>query len=169
MVTTAAYSACTRPSSSGADAAAIERAALTTLFLEREHARTMTLLEAAREAAPVLGDVPLTSDTLAVPNPRLLALPVPVTVVTRGAIDSVFRANPDGWAAWYARYPGSAGLIELTAPVVGIDANGRLTATLVVARSCGEHCRSAWRVAVRRDGRGVWRTEGVEVVVLPRK
>ena len=169
-VLAAVCTACSRPSHVGGDAAVIERAALSTLFLEREHSQRLTLLAVARDAAPVLGTLPAIApgDTLAQPNVRLLSMPVPVTLVSAGEIDSVFRANPDGWAAWYARYPASSGLIEMTAPVLAIDANGRLTATLVVARSCGEHCRSAWRVSVQRDARGTWRTQLVDVIALPK-
>jgi hypothetical protein len=169
IFSTAAHGGCARPSSSGADAAAIERAALRTLFLEREHGQQLVLLRTTRDSAPVLGDVdfPVT-DALVQPDMRLLAMPVPVTVVTMHHVDSVFRANPDGWAAWYARYPVSSGLIEMTQPRMMIDSNGRLAATLIVARSCGDHCRSAWQVSVRRDARGTWRTELVVPLRLPR-
>ncbi|MDQ6925366.1 MAG: hypothetical protein M3154_03925, partial [Candidatus Eremiobacteraeota bacterium] len=57
----------------------------------------------------------------------------------------LFRAHPDGWAAFYATFPGAPGLVELEHPVW----TGDSLATVVVGRACGEHCVNAWRVTMR--------------------
>ena len=77
------------------------------------------------------------------------------------AASTAFRAHPDGWKAFWARYPGSTGVIELS-PVRLTDDS----AALVVGRSCGEHCRTAWRVRLGRAGAG-WRVARVEFLPVP--
>jgi hypothetical protein len=146
------------PLLSAADAAAVQRAALTTLFVEREHAARLVLWRGPLADAPALGGL-ARADTLPAGDvdPRALALPIPVDTVGVRGVEAHFRAHPDAWRAWFARYPGSPGLVELTAPrAVGGDG---MRAELLVGRSCGEHCRMAWRVRVRRDAGGAWRTE----------
>jgi len=153
---------------SGADATAIQRAALSTLFIEREHSQLLVLIDVARDSAPVLHDTLANPDRaeLQLPDSAALALPIAVRVVTLRDVETVFREHADGWAAWYRRYPVSAGIVELTAPTVSGDA--RESARIVVARACGEHCRAVWRVTVQRDRDGRWRTVSVAAVGLPK-
>jgi hypothetical protein len=156
---------------SDADTAAIERAVLRTLFVEREGARQLVIFRGVRRDAPALSALPgaeQSRDSLAlvVPDTALLALGVPLTIVTLADIEAHFRANPDGWEAWFKRYAGAGGIVELTAPRAE-DANGR-AAWLVVGRACGEHCRAAWRVRVARDASGAWRTTTTTTIALPR-
>ena len=147
------------------DAAAVQRAALTTLFLEREHAARLVLWRGPLADAPTLGGR-ARADTLPAGDvaPGALALPIPVDTVGVRAVAAHFRAHPEAWRAWFDRWPGSPGLVELTAPrAIAGDAT---RAELLVGRSCGEHCRMAWRVRVRRDG-AAWRTESVASVTVP--
>ena len=153
------------------DAAAIERAALRTLFVEREGARQLIIFRGARRDAPALSMLPdndAPSDTLALttPDTAALALGVPVTLVTLADIEAHFREHPDGWEAWFTRYAGAGGIVELTAPRLE-DARAQ-AAWLVVGRACGEHCRAAWRVRVVRDASGAWRTTTTTTIALPR-
>ena len=117
--------------------------------------------------APTLGALP-GADALPVAggDPRALSLPVPVDTANLQTVTAHFRAHPDAWRAWFARYAGSPGLVELTIPRA-LDATG-MTAELLVGRSCGEHCRMAWRVRVRRQPDGAWRTDSVVSLRLPR-
>ena len=154
------------PTLGPADAAAVQRAALTTLFLEREHAARLVLWRGPLVDAPTLGALP-GADTLpaAGGDPRALSLPVPVDTANLRTVTAHFRAHPDAWRAWFARHAGSPGLVELTIPRA-VDATGT-TAELLVGRSCGEHCRMAWRVRVRRQRDGAWRTVSVISLRLP--
>lgn len=168
MVIVAAAAACDagpRPLTA-ADAAAVQGAALTTLFLEREHAARLVLWRGPLADAPTLGLLPR-ADTLPIADvdPRALALPVPVTTANLRTLTAHFRAHPDAWRAWFARHPGSPGLVELTAPR-GMAPSDPV-AELLVGRSCGEHCRMAWRVRVRRQRDGAWRTDSVVSLRLP--
>ena len=84
-------------------------------------------------------------------------------------LERQFRASPDGWETWFKRFPASSGLIALTRPVLlATSANGLMRASVVVARTCGEHCHSAWRVTLQRTVDGAWRTRSVEPLTLPR-
>jgi hypothetical protein len=142
------------------DATAVQRAALTTLFLEREHAARLVLWRGPLADAPTLGLLPR-ADTLPAGDgdPRALALPVPVDTANLQSLTEHFRINPDAWRAWFVRHPGSPGLVELTAPSRAASSDS--VAELLVGRSCGEHCRMAWRVRVRRASDGAWRTDSV--------
>jgi hypothetical protein len=153
------------------DRVAIVRAALTTLFLEREHAGQLVLWRGPRRDAPTLGMLPgatRAGDSLALlaPDAAALALPVPVRLVGLAEVEAHFAAHPDAWEAWFARFPGSAGIVEVTRPRAARASAD--TAWLVVARACGEHCRMAWRVTVARDAAGAWRTTAVRALALPR-
>ncbi len=170
MVLSAAYTGCARPSSvsevSSTDTLAVQRAALTSLFIEREHGKVLVLLRAPEDSAPVLSGLPADSgrrgglaQSLAVPDAAVLALAIPVHVVTLADVEAVFRANPDGWAAWYSRYPQSSGLIEMTAPRFGRLRDGTRTSTMTIARSCGELCETVWRVTLQERADGSWGVE----------
>jgi len=150
---------------------AIQRAAVSTLFLERERAHQLVFWDGLRVDAPTLSLVATRGDAtdalpLLVPDVPALSLPVPATVVRLADLEAHFRTHPDGWPAWFARFPASGGLIELTAPDIAPEVPGE--AVLLVARTCGEHCHHAWRVRVRRDARGVWRTHEVRPVAVPK-
>jgi hypothetical protein len=110
------------------------------------------------ELAPTTADAVPARDA-----PPAVVGAVPVVAVRRRDLDALFRAHPDGWKVFWTRYPGATGVIELS-PV-------RLTgdsAALVVGRSCGEHCRTAWRVRLGRDPHSApWRVTGVQFVVVP--
>jgi hypothetical protein len=41
------------------------------------------------------------------------------------------------------------------------------SAVMVVGRACGEICRSAWRVSLRRSD-SAWRVRQVQTLVLPK-
>ena len=156
---------------SASDTVAIQRAALHTLFIEREGARQLVIFGGARRDAPALAALPgaeQSADTLAlvVPDTAALALGVPLTIVSLGDIEAHFRANPDGWEAWFKRYAGAGGIVEVTAPRP--EDAGAQTAWIVIGRACGEHCRAAWRVRVARDARGTWRTTSTAIITLPR-
>lgn len=93
-----------------------------------------------------------------------LALPLPAAVTDGAAMTALFHAHPDGWAAFYRRHPGTAGLVELARPTV---AAGGGQATLVVGRACGEHCRQAWQVTLARAPAGRWTVTGVVPLRVP--
>jgi hypothetical protein len=118
---------------------------------------------ADRDPGPVFAELVATTPD-AVPArdaPPTRVGTVPVVAVRGRDLDTLFRAHPDGWKAFWARYPGATGVIELS-PV-------RLTgdsAALVVGRSCGEHCRTAWRVRLGRSG-AEWRVARVEFLRVP--
>jgi hypothetical protein len=84
-------------------------------------------------------------------------------------MEQQFRASPDGWEAWFQRFPASSGIIALTRPVrLPVLADGIERVAVVVARTCGEHCHSAWRLTLQRTLDGTWRTRSVEPLTLPR-
>ena len=116
LVAAAACDAGPRPLTA-ADTAAVQRAAPTTLFLEREHAARLVLWRGPLADAPALGLLPR-ADTLPAGDgdPRALSLPVPVDTATLQTLTEHFRVPPDAWRAWFVRHPGSPGLVELTAP-----------------------------------------------------
>ncbi len=160
-----------RPSIEPITIAAIQRAALSTLFLERERAQGLVFWDGPRAQAPTLSLVAPRGDgtdalPLLVPDLVALSLPVPATVVRLADLEAHFRTYPDGWPAWFARFPASGGLIELTAPDIAPDRPTE--ARLLVARTCGEHCHQVWRVRVRRDDTGTWRTHDVLALAMPK-
>lgn len=127
----------------------MQRAALLTLFVSREHAKQIVFWSDGANLSP--------------------ALPMPVHPETLVTLEKLFRARPDGWESWFARFPASSGLVALTRPVVpGSNADGIGRVTVVGARTCGEHCHSAWRVTVVRDAGRSWRTRAVEPLTLSR-
>jgi hypothetical protein len=89
---------------------------------------------------------------------------VPVAFVTAADMTRLFRAHPDGWAAFYARYAGAPGLVEVGV----VERAGPGRAAVTVGRSCGEHCASAWRVELRAaPGATAWRAAGVRTLRVP--
>ncbi len=77
-------------------------------------------------------------------------------------MSAFFRAHPSGWDAWFAAHPANAGLIEVAEPRVH-----RNDATVVVGRACGEHCRNAWRVTLKRI-RHEWVVQTIDVLPIPK-
>ena len=156
---------------SGEDQVEIQRAALLALFVTREHAKQLVFWNDAMHLSPtlqLLGEsgvrvVPQLPDTSA------LALPLPVHVETLATMEQQFRTSPDAWETWFTRYPSSSGIIALTRPVpLATQKDGDEHVAVVVARTCGEHCHSAWRVVLQRTPTGVWRTRSVRPLALPR-
>ncbi len=128
------------------------------LFLVRERPRVLVVW-----ADPAPGPVFAESDSGFRPSraerpPRRVGA-VPVETVGQRELTALFRANPDGWEAFYARYPGALGIIEFAPAQVDDD-----SASLVVGRSCGEHCRFVWRVQLRRVAAAQWRVARVTAV-----
>jgi hypothetical protein len=136
----------------GSDQGAAQGAAIRHLFFERERAARVVLWADPAEPGPAfeaLGRAPSPpADSAALAR----GVAAPVTLVRGADLRRLFRDHPDGWAAFYRRYPGAPGLVEV-GPVARAP-DGR-TAEVVVGRACGEHCVNAWRVELRRaDGRG---------------
>ena len=129
---------------------AVQRVALDSLFDGREHARRLVLWATDAADGPALEALRSTIRRATISRPidvARLAPPLPGRTMTEAAVAELFRENPDGWAAFFRENPGSAGLIELSP--VWLSADGD-SATTYVGRSCGEHCRNAWRVSARR-------------------
>jgi hypothetical protein len=143
----------------GAEGAA-QGAAVRHLFFERERAARVVLWADPAEPGPAfeaLGRAPAPpADSAAL----AAGVAAPVTLVRGADLRRLFRDHPDGWAAFYRRYPGTPGLVEV-GPVARAP-DGR-TAEVVVGRACGEHCVNAWRVELRHaEGRGgAWRATRV--------
>ena len=152
--------ACGRPKP--VEQADIARVALKQLFLTRERAHAVALW---RDATVTLS-LPATLASDAAPRLALdsatLALPVPTRAEDRASMDAFFRANPKGWDAWFIANPASAGLIEVAEPRVHDN-----DATIVVGRACGEHCRNAWRLTLKRI-RHEWVVQAIDVLPVPK-
>jgi hypothetical protein len=91
------------------------------------------------------------------PCRRLVAALV-VSRVSLTDIESLFARHPDGWAALYATYPGTPGLVEVGPVTFDDDAR---SAQITVGRSCGENCRMAWQVTLAVQDDRAWRVRDV--------
>ncbi len=155
---------------SDAERAAIQRAALVTLFTQREQARQILLWSDRAHVAPTLQLLREThDDSVAASTPALatLSLPIHAETVTLADLEAHFANHPDAWEAWFAKYPASSGIVALTEPVPQpVNADGLTRVMLTVVRTCGEHCHSAWRLYLRRDATGSWRTLSVQPLAL---
>lgn len=153
------------------DQVSVQRAALLTLFVDREHARQLVFWSDAVHRSPtlrLLDDIGLTL-VAQQPDTAALAMPMPVRLESLATMEQLFRASPDGWETWFTRFPASSGIIALTRPeLLPVLADGITRAQVVVARSCGEHCHSAWRVTLLRTNGSAWRTQSVMPLPLPR-
>jgi len=110
------------------------------------------ILPAARAARP-------TARTAArAVEARQLALGVPVAVIGEREMAALFGGAPDGWRAFFERYPGASGVAELSRATALPDG----TTLVYVARQCGEQCAGVFRVLLGRDGRGRWVARAVE-------
>lgn len=154
-----------------ADAAryAVWRLALDTLFNGREHARRLVLWASDRGDGPVLDA--LGAQVPREPAPRAidivkLSASLPARVMRESELEALFRRYPDAWAAFYRENPGAAGLVELSPVRVLGDARAAEAYEVYVGRSCGEHCRNAWRIVARRDAAGTWRVDSLAWVVV---
>jgi hypothetical protein len=144
--------------------AAVQRAALRSLFVEREPNARLVLWVDEAHTGPVFEAL---GEPAAAPARALVADPslgIPVDTVRERDLDSLFSANPDGWTAFFRVHPQSFGLIEVATPRYSA---GGADAVVLVGRACGEHCRQAWRVRVGRGPNGAWRTRGVTFVRVP--
>ena len=153
------------------EAMAVQRAAVLTLFVEREHARILVFWNDGAHPSPTLRLLQTAGVAVDAqqPDTAALALPLPVHVESLATMEQQFRASPDGWEAWFQRFPASSGIIALTRPVrLPVLADGIDHVAVVVARTCGEHCHSAWRLTLQRRLDGTWRTRSIEPLTLPR-
>jgi thiosulfate/3-mercaptopyruvate sulfurtransferase len=150
----------------------VQSAALRHLFTAREKAGQLVLWNDSAQSGPVF--TRLHAAVSLVAHVERLATPgLPVSAISSGAVQQLFREHPDGWAAFFARYAGAPGIVELGA--VRYDSATRENrsavrvrdAALLVGRSCGEQCAMAWRVSLRRAGDAPWRVESVTAVPLP--
>jgi hypothetical protein len=88
-----------------------------------------------------------------------LALRVPITFADQQILNSFPREDPEKfWAQFYEKYPGSSGVIELSA--IGYSPAQDL-AIVRVDQGCGMLCGNGYIVAIRRVG-GVWRIAAVQ-------
>ncbi len=168
---------------SRAESTRIARAALAALFVDREQTRSVLLWTGSLADAPTFGQPRLrvaiaggrsatrTGSTQGAADMRLadldtagLRLPVPVIPVDPALLDAHFAAHPAGWDVWFRRFPGGSGIVEVSAPVRRPGAG----VTLFVARACGEHCHSAWRLVLSTAPDGRWRVDSVIPLPLPR-
>ena len=133
----------------------IQRAALTELFLVRERAGEVVIWSDSTATGPVFSAMVLTSaDSVATPAG------LPLRTTTLADLAAMFRESPDGWRDFYSRFPRTPGLVEVS-PVEYTSDHER--AALVIARSCGEHCRMAWRVQLITSGT-TWTVERVTIL-----
>ncbi len=111
--------------------------ALRTLFLQREQGSGLTIYVGPPEQAMALRET--LPDGFALSAVPVSALELPVTAVT---------------PALLAR---QAGVIERTAARIVGD-----SATMLIARTCGEHCQQAWIVGLVRDTVAGWRVTSLD-------
>ncbi len=153
------------------DESAVQRAALLALFVDREHATQLVFWGDTLHESPTLGVLRESGVSLTArwPDTAALALPMPVHIESLSTLEQHFRDFPDGWEAWFRRFPSSSGLVVLTgAERLADAANGAARAALVIGRTCGEHCHSAWRVTLARDASAGWQTVAVVPLTLRR-
>jgi len=88
-----------------------------------------------------------------------LGLRVPIAFANQETLNSFPRQDPEKyWAQFYQKYPGSNGVIELSA--IGYSP-GQDRAIVRVDQGCGMLCGNGYIVALRRAG-GVWRIAAVQ-------
>jgi hypothetical protein len=92
-----------------------------------------------------------------------LGASLPARVMSEIDLAELFRQNPDAWVAFFRENVGAAGLVELSP--VHLSPDGR-RATTYVGRSCGEHCRNAWRIEATRAA-GRWTIAELQWVRVP--
>jgi len=67
------------------------------------------------------------------------------------SMGAIFGAGGGGWDAFYERYPGTAGTLEASLPVLTED---RSQALIYVAQSCGGTCGTGFVHLLRRTSDG---------------
>ena len=155
---------------SARDEIAVQRTALLALFVSREHAKQLVFWNDRANVSPSLqllraSGLPVEAQ---LPDTAALAMPMPVHLETLETLEQHFRARPDGWEAWFSRYPASSGIVALSRPMLlSTRADGDELVAVVVARNCGEHCHSAWRVMLSRRSGARWQIRSVEPLTLP--
>jgi hypothetical protein len=142
----------------------VQRLALDTLFNGREHARQLVIWS-SDSPGPALE---LILSQQALEHARIdiqrLEPTLPATAIDEQMLADLFREHPDGWAEFFRRYSQSSGLVELSP--VRLSSGNRL-AELFVGRSCGEHCRNAWRIVAKRTASGAWRVAELQWIGVP--
>jgi hypothetical protein len=144
----------------------IQRLAIDSLFNGRERASRVVLWSTDAGDGPVLEALDSLVAKAATPHTidiGRLGASVPGRVMSEIELAELFRRNPDAWAAFFRENAGAAGLVELSP--VQLSPDGR-RATTYVGRSCGEHCRNAWRIAAARAGRR-WTIADLQWVRVP--
>lgn len=137
--------------------------------MRREHAQRVNLWLDNAAASPVFGDATIRRTigreplALAKLDTSALLLPFPIHGETLASLETLFAARAIGWDAFFREYPGTAGLVEVTAPVIASDGG----ATLFVGRVCGEHCRTVWRLRLSRAQGDRWQVDSVVAIRLP--
>jgi hypothetical protein len=165
-----AAAACTGDGSPSAErelATAVYRLALDTLFDGRERARQLVIWPSDAGDGPTFEALPHLAETTGARRPidaDRFGASLPARVIGEPELERLFRENPDGWAAFYAAFPGAPGLVELLPVRVTHDG---LRAETYVGRACGEHCRNAWRVSAARVPGGAWRVHRLEWIHVP--
>jgi hypothetical protein len=150
--------------------ARVRGAALRHLFRERERAGRLVVWADAAETGPVFAALGMPAGGADLPpvdaraaDGLAAAVGVPVTLASATDMTRLFREHADGWKAFYGANPSTPGLVELGR----VRYAGR-TATVVVGRSCGEHCLHAWRVTLGVGAGCAWRATAVEPLPVPR-
>jgi hypothetical protein len=140
----------------------VQRIALDTLFNGREHARQLVIWS-SDSAGPALEGILSQHPTQSRVNIEQLRPTLPAAAIDEQALTNLFREHPDGWEEFFTRYPRSSGLVELSP----VHFTSRNAAETYVGRSCGEHCRNAWRIVARRDASGTWKVAELQWIRVP--
>ena len=138
------------PAPDDATTYAVQRLALDSLFTSREHHARIVVWATDAGDGPVLealGAIVVRPAHARVIDLAQLAPVLPVRLMNERELATLFRENPDAWAAFFRENPEAAGLVELSP--VRLSRDGQVAET-IIGRSCGEHCRNAWRLRERR-------------------
>ena len=149
------------------------QAALARLFVSREHASSVLMWKGETTNAPTFGEPTIrravglaqnvrSVDTTVIAVERI-SIGIPVVWVDLEMLEAHFNANPAGWDAWFRRFPGSAGIVEIVEPSRRDDG----TAVLFVGRACGEHCRSVWRLVMSKNSSSAWAVDSIFPLTIP--
>ncbi len=146
-----------RDDTTGATDASVIGAALRELFTVREHAVQLSIWADRSVRGTVFTRLHAIPSAVQLSSVRE-AFALPVDSVSLGDLSALFREHPDGWEAYFAQHPASAGIVELgvvqydraAAQDPGGTTASRERASLLVGRTCGEHCAVAWRVTLQR-------------------
>jgi hypothetical protein len=143
----------------------IHRAAMVELFTVRERAQRLVFWRDPGTRGPVFSRLHADGSSAALPEPVAAAATgdlLPIDSVSLPRLEQLFRDAPDGWKAFFAQQPGAPGIIELGE--VRHDSRSG-TASVLVGRSCGERCATAWQLELRRAPE--WQVTAMRVLSLP--